>query len=504
MDISKRFIIVKVFFLFQMNTPTFLKCAILLFTIWDRVCGQGLITVTTKLGNITGIRTSVGSADVYEFRKIPYAKPPIGNNRFEKPKEFGSWGGQLDATIFGPSSYQPFAETEPPLPNKNISEDCLHLNIYVPFDVTPSIKKSVMVWIHGGGFNVGQAMFYDGSHLAVTGNVIVVTINYRLGIFGFMSMADEASLGNYGLWDQIMAINWIRDNIASFGGDKESLTIFGQSGGSMSVGLLSIMPQNRGLFQRAILQSGTPIYPFSEYLGNAHLPSIIGNLNCSNSNTSAVIDCLKKLTTEQFAPTLQEYFAPVVDGELLTDDPINLLMNASSEASLFFQSIDMIIGTCSSEGAFFILIAELLKDTYHFNVTEGLPKTVLCDYLAPLISKDYQNPRVSTAICNKYGQNTNSAELSMDIVNAYSDYYFNSLSVRLLRFHARGKSKRFQYLFSRMPAKSLIMPNPPSWFTGAAHGDELVYQFDFFPLSLSDMGLADAMNTYWANFARTG
>ncbi|XP_052071092.1 carboxylesterase 1F-like [Mytilus californianus] len=192
-----------------------------------------------------------------EFRNIPFAKPPVGGLRFHQPVPYGSWSDIYDATRFGPSCIQSVnGIVDQYVPNTNTSEDCLVLNIYVPSGFSESNAKSVIIWVHGGGYYLGQGMFYDGSYLSGIGDVIVVTINYRLGVFGFFSTMDDVALGNYGLWDQQMAIKWVHDNIESFGGDPNSVTIAGQSAGAFSVALQALNPANKGLFHRVIAQSG--------------------------------------------------------------------------------------------------------------------------------------------------------------------------------------------------------------------------------------------------------
>ena len=174
--------------------------------------------ITTKLGQLEGTAVHEGGKTVYNFLNIPYAQPPIGQLRFSKPKPVLPWNGVLDATEYGPSCIQPpYPPDDIFLPNLNQSEDCLQLNVFVPNNVNSSSNRSVMVWIHGGGFYVGQSTMYNGAPLANAGDVIVVTINYRLGILGFLKVNDSVK-GNFGLWDQIMGLQWVRENIASFGG----------------------------------------------------------------------------------------------------------------------------------------------------------------------------------------------------------------------------------------------------------------------------------------------
>ncbi|ESO83465.1 hypothetical protein LOTGIDRAFT_133444, partial [Lottia gigantea] len=153
-------------------------------------------------------------------------------------------------------------------PVTNQSIDCLRLNVYVPRTMNPKTPRAVMVFIHGGEYLYGQGMRYDGSLLAVHGHVVVVTINYRIGAYGFLSTNDSVLPGNLGLWDQLLALKWVKDNIAAFGGDSNRITVFGSGAGAYSIGMQLLYENNTGLFQRAILQSGVAFSP----LGLVHYP----------------------------------------------------------------------------------------------------------------------------------------------------------------------------------------------------------------------------------------
>src|SRR6516165_7539522 len=217
--------------------------------------------VVTQQGRVGGVEKS----DVREFLGIPYAAPPIGDLRWKPPQIHAPWPDVLDATMFRGHCAQRSSATGTP----STSEDCLFLNVYVPNGAddgahqnrTPHLR-AVMVWIHGGNLTIGESDDFDGRTLATIGDVIVVTINYRLGALGFLAhpaltaeSPDHAS-GNYGIMDQQFALQWVQRNIIAFGGDPNKVTIFGQSAGGLSVLSHLASPRAAGLFHRAIVQSG--------------------------------------------------------------------------------------------------------------------------------------------------------------------------------------------------------------------------------------------------------
>ena len=218
----------------------------------------------TATGSVRGFQ----ERGVWAFRGIPYARDPSGARRWRRPEPPPRWSGVLEANRFGP-----IAPQSPPVPGMSIpgdpiesSEDCLSLNIWTPR--IDDAMRPVMVWIHGGGFTTGGggSLLYRGDRLASIGDVVVVTMNYRLGVLGFLastSLADhDGGFANWGLLDQLAALSWVKENIANFGGDPKNVTVFGESAGGMSISALLSADAARGLFQRAIIQSGPPVVRF--------------------------------------------------------------------------------------------------------------------------------------------------------------------------------------------------------------------------------------------------
>lgn len=515
-------------------------CPVLLLAIFFTCCGYTLgLTLQTKLGKIKGLSNTLTMQGIQhnysEFRKIPFAKPPIGNLRFEKPLKFGPWDEFLDATEFGPSCVQySYPEMAAFLPNVNQSEDCLFLNIYIPSDTSRSNKKSVMIWIHGGGYESGQGMLYDGSYLSAIGDVIVVTLNYRLNIFGFLSANDALIAGNYGLWDQKLAIQWVKDNIESFGGNSKSITIFGQSAGAFSVMLQAIHSGNKGLFQRVIAQSGTADSILATSSKSRLLTQKIAlSLNCDSSLTNETVECLKSKSTKDIYQVYLEHssngsilklknnsmdihldlnYAPVVDGQFLKDSPVNIIKNRNSPEFDLYKSLDIIVGNDESEGSFILDYLKPFQKYLPFNMKDGISSDYLCKHIVSPFVEDYfgGNLALALSICMKYYSRGTIQEQGQNVVNFYGDNTMYMPTVQSLNSHAfrNYNSKQFQFLNKR---RSIFSPQQDSypWFKEAGHAAELSF---LFPLGQRSNNIEDDDNTrfsnilmkYWSNFAKTG
>lgn len=484
------------------------------------------VIIQTRLGGVIGLKLVSEKSVVYQFLDIPYGKAPVGHLRFSKPQAFGSWSNTLNATQLGPVCYQSDLLTgKKP---DDLTEDCLKLNIYVPHNISHSNKKSVMVWIHGGGFLFGSGGTYDGSLLSVLGNVIVVTINYRLGIFGFLASNSNKAKGNAGLWDQILALDWIRYNIEDYGGNPNDVTIFGESAGGMSVSLLSLMPRNRGLFHRVIAQSGIA-NSFLTLSNSTHYTIDVGNrVNCtfeSFRNEHNFVECLQSTdavdlvrATDQlyldmgFQSLIDLPFAPVVDGELIRKNPSTLLADKTSSEFNFFQSLDMMIGACDNDGSLAITVDPPFLSKLNFNFTEGVTTEEFCHQIIPVFSKAlYNNSRdVSNAICEKYSERSNIEEQARMFLHMYGDAVFIAPGTLALKKHSDNLqgSATFQFVFSE--ELSLVTPSAPSWNKGSSHATDIYFLFFYEQLkkvsnfsSETDL-FVERMRSYWTNFAKTG
>ncbi|CAG2240785.1 CEL [Mytilus edulis] len=374
----------------------------------------------------------------------------------------------------------------PELSRPTTSEDCLFLNVYVPNSLDKLNNFSVMVWIHGGGFEVGFGNEEDLSRMAIDGDVIMVSFNYRLGIFGFLAIGHPAARGNYALWDQKLALQWVHDNIEMFGGNPNSVTIFGESAGGYSVSLQSLISSNNGLFHRAIAQSGV------------HSKILM-------RKQDEVQEYANQLSKKSLCPLGDDY--PVVDGELFTENPIVSLEDKTSAVSQFFGSLDFISGTTSNEGSLLYLISfPELQEFYRFNVTEGVPHKVACEaIIAPYVEKYLRGDgSIKEQMCNFYKADASTKEQSLRATELLADVMFTYPSIKMLEFHAALKNgKTYQYLFSKT-SPDPFGGTPPEWFEGCGHGDDLIWLFKVGDHEISDDEKQFSKNLiqYWTSFGK--
>ncbi|HUA32114.1 MAG TPA: carboxylesterase/lipase family protein [Candidatus Binataceae bacterium] len=333
--------------------------------------------VDTSFGRVRG-RTLGG---VHIFKGIPYAAPPVGANRFQPPRKPAPWTGVKDTFDFGDRAVQDdnafalppellkiFSVAEP----LKMSEDCLVLNVWTP--ALDGRKRPVMFWCHGGAFiaGSGSSPWYEGTSLARSGDVVVVTINHRLGAFGYLHLEDLcgerfASSGVAGMLDIVAGLEWVRDNIARFGGDAGNVTIFGESGGGAKVCVLMAMPAARGLFHKAIIQSGPGVEMMSREGASETASRVCAELDLKPTEGDRLLSApaeqlaaaqaavLKKISLMSFADRRRVGFNPVIDGKNLPGGPF------APAAPAISANIPLMIGTNKDEMTLFFAFAPWLK-----------------------------------------------------------------------------------------------------------------------------------------------
>uniref|UniRef100_A0A8C9Q9N0 Carboxylic ester hydrolase n=1 Tax=Spermophilus dauricus TaxID=99837 RepID=A0A8C9Q9N0_SPEDA len=299
---------------------------------------------TTHTGQVRGSLVHVKgfNAGVHTFLGIPFAKPPVGPLRFAAPEPPEAWSGVRDGTSHPAMCLQDAKAMNTQslkllnltLPSIPMSEDCLYLNIYTPAHAHEGSNLPVMVWIHGGALVIGMASMYDGSILAATEDVVVVTIQYRLGILGYFSTGDQHATGNWGYLDQVAALHWVQQNIAHFGGNPDRVTIFGESAGGTSVSSHVVSPMSQGLFHGAIMESGVALLP-SLIAGSSEAVSTV------SVESEALMSCLRGKSEEEMLAF--KIIPGVVDGVFLPRHPQELLTSTD------FQPVPSIIGVNNDE-----------------------------------------------------------------------------------------------------------------------------------------------------------
>ncbi|KAG5684252.1 hypothetical protein PVAND_013488 [Polypedilum vanderplanki] len=478
--------------------------------------------VETTGGNIRGEIINNLGISYYSFKGIPYAEPPIGQLRFQAPVPHRRWSGIRLAREHGNICANKWGFF---LVNNTAGgdEDCLFVNVYTNDLDGP--KKSVMFFIHGGAFmsGSGNTDLYGPEYL-LKKDVVLVTINYRYSAFGFLSSGDENAPGNQGLKDLVLGLKWIKDNIVRFGGNKNDVTIFGHSAGSTAVHYLMISDLAKGLFHKAIMQSGTAFMTCVSQLKNP-LPQaqlLARRLNISYVDTKDLIEKLQKVSFEEirnveaplFSMGLPWAFEPFeyvpsiepksTKNAFLTETPYNRMVKGK------YAKIPIMIGSPSFEGIFIALL--FYSNSSLLSIYNNNPKLLIPREFEITNKDSYQADEAVKELQKLYFNGSTSGTLEQWL-QIYSDYIFRFGDDRLVRFHAKDNLKKiFYYKFSfngtlNFFKRHLGLEN----FSGSSHGDELFYLFkpyeeefkSYIPGNRENL-MIERMTTMWTNFAKYG
>ncbi len=505
----------------------------LLVVIVQCTAGEDVKTEVVNItqGQIQGIhiRLPEHRGTVEAYLGIPFAKPPLADLRFLKPKPTEHWEGIYDASQLPNACPQTldtflgdFSGATQWNPNTPISEDCLYLNVWVP--LPPDEPKAVIVFIHGGGFYSGSPSLdnYDPRYLVAMNDVIVVSISYRLGALGFLYLKDGDADANVGMYDQIMALQWVQDNIAYFGGDPDRVTLLGMSAGSASVSHHLMSPLSKTLFNQAIMESGTSNAAWT-YLpgGEARDRSIklTEEIGCDKHGTdNELLDCLRKtpmatILKHQHLPSghgadIDMPFRPVIDGEFLPQVPSEILRTGT------FNKYPILLGATSNEGSSFLPYSlpdyitdiELDRKTMNFEQFKKSIQLLTENYpIAPMKATSAVIDAIIFEYANWDAVNDTEANIA-GLDGVLGDRQFTCPIDDLAFAYAKANQDVYLYLLSEYVADTW-----PEW-TGVKHGDCIFFVMGapFFPgrsarlYTHDHVYLAKLMMKYWTTFAKTG
>ena len=445
------------------------------------------LKLKTEQGKVVG--KTINEGKVRAFLGLPYAAPPVGNLRWKAPQPPAKWKGDRDATRYGAHCAQGRVFEDMVFQDGAPSEDCLFLNVYTPADATDKSKLPVMFWIHGGGYAGGASSEprHNGDFLPLKG-VVLVTINYRLGVFGFLvteelAKENDGSAGNYGLLDMVAALQWVKKNIAEFGGDANNVTIFGESAGSFAVSTLMASPMAQGLFQKAIGESGAA-FPSAINLGGQSVKeraeidgkwvATLGVKDLAELRavpTDKVLEAAKKKGTTGFAP--------VVDGKFLTQ-PVPETYASGKQAQL-----PLLAGWNADEGSFMAIRGMTVPQWKEFATKQFADRA---DEFLKLYPGDTDSQALRSAV-----------DFGSDQFIAFGTWKW----LEAQRKTSDAPVYRYHFELAALPSKY-----HPGTF--AFHSDDIEYVFgtlDTRPgenVRPEDRQLSEAMMTYWTNFAKTG
>jgi len=468
------------------NFPLF--CGILIFLVSFNSSAKDTsfasppyFPVKTKSGVVMGAQKD----GVRSFLGIPYATPPVGEHRWKPPQPAEAWAKPLRAIQLGPACYQPQRALEP-LPME-MSEDCLSLNVWAKASPKGKAKLPVIVWIHGGGYKRGSGGLFVGNHMAELGHV-VVTFNYRLNIFGFLAHealtkedSDYPSSGNYGLEDQLLVLKWVQDNIAKFGGDPGNVTLMGESAGGISVCAHLVSPASKGLFHRAILQSGPCDLNLSLKYGEQAGLKIADELGCGDANNT--VACLRGKTPDELL-TISTHFFPLFDGKLLPDGQTKLLAEGA------FAKVPVLLGTNKDEHT---------RQTLYFG-GEAMAQLDEAGYKV-IVKNTFTGSNIDAAAVLEQYPASNYPSPAWALAAILGEWQFSCMIRRNARAMAAWTDT---YLYRLTYERSTHMGD-----IGAFHTEDLEFVFfetkrKGFELKEHEKDFSRTMMGYWSRFAKTG
>ncbi|UYV78339.1 BCHE [Cordylochernes scorpioides] len=463
------------------------------------------VTLPDSATVITGTKQTVSGKSLDIYLSIPFAKPPIGDLRFKDPEPITNLPPQIDATQFPLSCYQEQFLSDEHV-HQNMSEDCLYLNVWAP---SQKSNMSVLIFIYGGSFKFGSTdeFMNNPQYLAARTDMVIVTMNYRVGAFGFIDLKVDGSDGNLGLKDQILAFKWVKKNIRAFGGNPDSVTISGTSAGSMAVGIHLSIEENSDLFHRAFLQSGTPnsgYFHLSENMIKREIDAFFHILNCNASSPTA-LQCLQSKSSQEILDAEYDALQSFISGLFLPSFNSKLFPYTSIEdfnKKDILLNKDILIGTTKDEGSISFALTN-----YEFE-KDNATKQYAIDYFHRTFRKSDSSEFIN--ISKVYLKDVPEHEydpFGIAFKEAVGDYWFRCPTFYFSNIMAAKGNKVFFYYFAYQSEHKANDENTRTH--GATHNEDLPYTMGLprrnaFNYTQEEFEFANTLMDYVGNFSKYG
>ncbi|EFN79359.1 carboxylesterase 1C isoform X2 [Harpegnathos saltator] len=486
-------------------------------------------------GSVLGKEVNLGGNQrLMQYLGIPYAQPPVGNLRFARPvtNPLPSWSDVRNASQFAPSCQQVSGRLKlheklykqllpSDLPDPGVSEDCLFLNIFVP-DGRADERWPVMVWFHGGDFNTGTPAIWDASMFVSKQKVLVVTVAYRLNILGFFTTTDTEAPGNYGMFDQIAALDWIKRNIKYFNGSPDNIVIYGHSSGAISVGLHILSPLSRGKFSKAIAMSGDAVSSVGSPETELGVVDVVADkFSCFRRPTSALMECLRRVKVEVLVQQTSdiETWGPIVDAEMNNSTvPFLALHPKDILDSGDFNAVPLIVGYTNNEQALAYIEAnggpnsegKLSPESFNTMITDEFSSAVpapddnsTCEVKPELVANTV------LFFYKPYPPTTNTTILRDRYLDLQMEKNYAAGLTLLAGKMAKHKVSAFVYRFDYRPRTQSVTKDVPEW-VGVPHMFELPFVWGLPHLmggttqwNFADKKMSDTIMSMLTNFAKS-
>ncbi|CAN7980048.1 unnamed protein product, partial [Ixodes pacificus] len=502
--------------------------AIYVVQIWFKICtcsscfqSQESPIVETSYGPVQGMRVYAENRSLHAFLGIPFAEPPVGELRFRKPIPAKPWRSVYHATKkpFPCLQTDFYINNNVTVATANSTEDCLYLNVWTParecvLGKSSCVLKTTIVYIHGGTFSFGSSGWdwYDGKEFTSRGDVVMVSMNYRVGPLGFLNSGTSHSSGNAGLHDQLLAMKWVKENIRNFGGNPDDITLLGQSAGAISIGLHLISPMSKGLFKRVIMESGSPYFRIADNTkeGPHKVEKLARALSCAandmtiESHMPEMVNCLRKVDGKELLIMANTLFGvhaltffPIYGDDIIPDDPYKMMEQKK------FHKADLLIGTNQDEGSYFVffLFGRVLTLDMPHKITK-YEVDLYVTYCLQMLLRRNVSP-IRNYYLGHLSEKENIKALQK-AAEAVGDYAIVCPTKYFAETFSSMSNKVHYYQFTHRPTFSTW----PGW-VGPTHGDEVAFVFGqpfSSPTIATDQerDLSKLMMETWTTFAKTG